>query len=141
MMAKRLIIVKPTTTLISAAKLMSKKKVGALAVVKLGKLVGIVTDGDIIRKVVALGRNLKSVKVGSIMTENPATVTPDDDLYKVSKLMNQKDIKRVLVIDNKKLVGYLSERDLLKIQPGLLDVLTEKLRILQPSFKLRYWRK
>jgi CBS domain-containing protein len=54
--------------------------------------------------------------------------------------MNEHRIKRVIVLDKNSLVGYLSERDMLRVEPGLLDVLIEKLKILQPSFKLRYER-
>jgi CBS domain-containing protein len=137
-MAKRLVTVKPSTGLIPAAKFMRKNSVGALGVVQNGQLVGIVTDGDIIKKVIAAGKIPARVKISEIMTQNPVCVSPDDDLYTVSKLMNEKGIKRVFVRENGKLIGYLSERDLLKVQPGIMDVLLEKLRILQPSYRLNY---
>ena len=137
-MAKRLVTVKPSTCLIPAAKFMRKNSVGALGVVNNGQLVGIVTDGDIIKKVIAVGKIPARVKISEIMTQNPICVSPDDDLYTASKLMNEKGIKRVFVKENGKLIGYLSERDLLKVQPGIMDVLLEKLRILQPSYRLNY---
>lgn len=137
-MAKKLVTTTPNMTVVNAAKLMKKNSVGALAIMNKGQLVGIITDGDILKRVIATGKNPAKVKLSEIMSQNPVCVSPDDDLYTVSKLMNEKHIKRVFVKENGRLIGYLSERDLLRIQPGLLDVLMEKLRIVQPSYRLDY---
>jgi len=117
---------------------MSEKDVGSLLVVKNKMLVGIITERDIISKVVASGKNSQVTKVSSIMSKNVITVSPNDDLYKVHFLMNKYNFRRLPVIEDGKLVGMLTEKDLIKIEPSILDVLSEKLKISEPKFKLRY---
>jgi len=132
------VTISPNSSISGAAKLMSEKDVGSLLVVKDKMLVGIITERDITSKVVASRKNSQVTKVSSIMSKNVITVSPNDDLYKVHFLMNKHNFRRLPVVEDGKLVGMLTEKDLIKIEPSIIDVLSEKLKISEPKFKLRY---
>lgn len=139
-MARKPVSVMARDDLCRVAHVLAKTKRGAVTVLgNDGKLLGIVTATDIVTKGVSKGCNPKKTKVKDIMSKNLLTFSPDDDLGFVAKQMNEKGVRRAPVLDaEKKLVGYISERDLLSIQPRLLDILMEKLRIKDPSLRLRY---
>lgn len=76
------------------------------------RLKGIVTDRDIVRKVVATGRDPELVEVGSLADGVPVTVDADDTLERAAELMAEHKVRRLPVLDNKLLVGMLSQADL-----------------------------
>jgi CBS domain-containing protein len=139
-MARNPTFVSSDTRLLSAIKKMAEKRIGGMLVVDKGKLVGILTEGDVLRRVLSKGLSTKKTRIGDIMTKNPVTVNSDDDLRKISKVMNDNKIGRVPVLENGKIVGYISEKDILGVSPGLMDILIEKLKILQPSSRFRFRR-
>jgi CBS domain-containing protein len=103
-----------------------------------GRLVGMITEGDILRKAFIKNKSPTKTKVWQIMTRKVVTIHPDDDLYHVTQLMNKKGIRRLPVIEDGQIVGYITEKDLLKVEPSILDVLIEKLKIRDPAVKLSY---
>jgi CBS domain-containing protein len=70
------------------------------------------TDRDVVVRAVAEGRDPKSIKVGEIVSEDVATVTPDEPVDKVVSLMREKAIRRVPVVDGGRPVGVVSLGDL-----------------------------
>jgi len=74
---RKAVIVKPDDTVHRVARILSKNKVGSAVVVKDDEIVGIITDRDILDKVVAKGRDPKTVKVEEVMTKNPITIEDD----------------------------------------------------------------
>ncbi len=138
-MTRKPIFVSPDTSIGKAARLMAKRKIGSILVLDKGVLVGIVTEGDILKRAFIKNKSPTKTKVKEIMTRKPITVNPNDDLSKVAQIMNKKGIRKFPVVDNGKVVGYLSEKDLLKVEPGIIDVLIEKLKIREPSLKLTYY--
>lgn len=101
------------TTAQEAAKIMKAKNIGALLVVGEGKLLGIVSERDIVRKVDALGKNASRVPVFEIMTWHPDTVTPFTDLVDCMALMEKKGFRHVPVMQGEEIVGIVSIRDIL----------------------------
>jgi CBS domain-containing protein len=99
--------VQPGSTATEAAALMKSKDCGSLPIVEGGKVVGIVTDRDIVLRVVAGKKDPAMVKVSEIMTKDPATIGPDASAADASKLMSDKQVRRLPVVDNGKLVGML----------------------------------
>jgi CBS domain-containing protein len=96
-----------------AAQKMRTADVGALVVQEDGKPYGIVTDRDIAIRAVAEGLNPESAPVGSICSKELTTVSPDDDIDSALKLMREKALRRVLVVDYEKApIGIVSLGDL-----------------------------
>jgi CBS domain-containing protein len=108
--------VSPDVMVWDAIKLMSEKSVGALLVTQIGtgNLVGIISERDYMRKVALLGRSSKSTEVKDIMTSNPITVTPEETMDACMALMTEKRIRHLPVVDDGKIFGMLSIRDLLE---------------------------
>ena len=118
------------------AKMMKKFSVGSI-LVKDGKVVhGIITEQDMVYKVVAKNRNPKEVLAREIMVTNLFTVTPDKDIYDAMLMMRNNDIRHLPVVDDDKFVGFLTMKDILKIEPQLFELLVEKIRLREEDTKL-----
>jgi len=102
------------STVQKAAETMGKERIGSLLVTKGGEPVGIITERDIITKVIAENRDLKVVKVNEVISKPLVTVDKDTDPEEVIKLMAQKEILRVLVTDEHKIVAVFSTSDVTK---------------------------
>jgi signal-transduction protein with cAMP-binding, CBS, and nucleotidyltransferase domain len=94
-----------------AAGLMRSEDIGVLPVVDDGKLVGLVTDRDLVLRVVAERKDPTEVQIGDILTRSPVTVTPDMKLSEARELMEQHKIRRLPVMKGDELVGILSLGD------------------------------
>lgn len=94
-----------------AAEIMKTLNVGAVPVVSNHRLVGIVTDRDIVLRGMASGKN-SSDAVSSVMTNNVTTVTSDIDIHNAADLMAVRQIRRLPVVDNDQLVGIVAIGDM-----------------------------
>jgi CBS domain-containing protein len=101
----------PTATVVDAAKVMVREDVGPVPIVEGDRLVGIVTDRDIIVRVVAEGRDVTSTKVADIASKDLVTVKPDDDLDRALELMAQRQVRRIPVVEGERVVGIVSQAD------------------------------
>jgi CBS domain-containing protein len=101
----------PATTVLDAAKVMASEDVGPVPVVKDGRLVGIVTDRDIVLRVVAEGRDPSSTTVGEIASSDLETVSPDDDLDTALRKMASSKVRRLPVVEGDQLVGIVAQAD------------------------------
>ncbi len=102
----------PTATAAEAARLMEERNIGAVAVVADGKLVGIVTERDLARKIVARGRDPASARLLEVMTPSPVSVDPDTPLMEALRLMTDLGVRHLPVVRNGVLEGMLSIRDI-----------------------------
>jgi CBS domain-containing protein len=101
-------VVRPEDTASEAATLMKQEDCGAIPVVsKEGKLVGIVTDRDIVIRAVAAGKDPRSTPVSAIMTADPVTLSPDADDDDAEQLMAERQVRRLPVVEDGRLVGIL----------------------------------
>jgi CBS domain-containing protein len=101
-------VVRPEDTASQAATLMKQQDCGAIPVVKNGgTLVGIVTDRDIVLRVVAAGKDAKSTPISAVMTADPVTLSPDSDADEAEKLMADRQVRRLPVVEDGHLVGIL----------------------------------
>ena len=104
----------PTDTVQKAAQLMKTEDVGPIPIVgDNGKLEGIITDRDIVLKVVAEGRDPKTTKLADVMTTDLIKCTLDGDIEEMLDLMEDNQVRRILVVDgNGRLAGIISQADI-----------------------------
>ena len=105
---KKAYVIDSTLSLKEAAKIMSHKKIGGLLVINKDKIVGIITEGDIISSM-----SESNAQVSTAMTKRVLSVSPDAEVDEVAKLMCENKIKRIPVIDNGKLLGLVKITDIL----------------------------
>lgn len=104
--------VDPSTPVVEAAQLMKSEDVGSLPVVESGRLVGMVTDRDIVLRVVAEGNDAKTATVGEIASKDLVTIDPQQDLDEALRLMAQHQVRRLPVVEEDgRLVGILAQAD------------------------------
>ena len=101
------ITVEPDATLGEVATLMKQEDCGSIPVVEAGRLVGIVTDRDIVIRGVAGGTDPKTQRVSTIMSADPVTIGADDDVTEAEKVMADRQIRRLPVIEDGRLVGII----------------------------------
>ena len=104
-----------TETLLAAAGRMAEKHVGALLVSQTGKLVGIVTETDMVRKALAYNLDAGSIRVGSLMNHPVIDIDINRTIHDASELMAEKGISHLAVTEIHKIVGILSVRDLIRM--------------------------
>ena len=98
-----------------AARRMSERNIGAAAVVDEGKLTGIFSERDLMTRVVAQGLNPDSTTVGDVMTRELVVIDPDENIDSAIERMHAIGSRHLPVVDEGKLVGMLSIRDLLEV--------------------------
>lgn len=103
--------ISPGMNAFDAAGLMKSEDIGILPVVEDAKLVGLVTDRDLVLRVLAERKNPTEVMVQDICTSSPVTVTPDMKLSDARELMEQHKVRRLPVMKGEELVGVLSLGD------------------------------
>jgi CBS domain-containing protein len=106
------VCIAPETHIVTAAVTMADRELGALPVCEQGRLVGIITDRDIVVRYMARGSVQHGRLVTHYMTRNPVTIGPDEPLERAEALMAQHQIRRVPVCDEGRLVGMITQADL-----------------------------
>lgn len=97
----------PNDLVAQAATLMKQEDCGAIPVVRDNSLIGIITDRDITIRAVAAGRDPKTTKVSEVMSADPITVGPDDDVSEAASIMAKSQIRRLPVVEKGKLLGIV----------------------------------
>jgi CBS domain-containing protein len=112
-MSTRIRHVPPDTSLSDAARIMSEFDVGVLPIIREDRIVGVVTDRDIVTRAIAEGRNTDTATVCSVMTEDPICCREDQPVEEVAGTMAEKQVRRMFVVDeNEKLSGICSLGDI-----------------------------
>jgi CBS domain-containing protein len=101
----------PSQSLTDVARLMKQEDVGSLPVVEGDRLVGVVTDRDIVVRGIADGSDPHAIKAGDIASRDIVTVRPDDELDDALRLMAQHKVRRLPVVDDGQLVGVVAQAD------------------------------
>jgi CBS domain-containing protein len=121
---------KETDTAAELADKMVNLKVGSVVIMDGEEVKGIVTEGDLVSKVVAKNKLPSEVLARDVMSKPLATVESDRDVTTAARLMRKQGIKRLGVTYKGKVVGIISMSDIVSVTPELIDVLSEKARIL-----------
>ena len=104
----------PYATVFEALEMMAEKDIGGLLILEDEKLVGIFTERDYARKLILKGRFSKDTLVGELMTKNVLYVAPQNTVEDCMKLMTNKRLRHIPVLDQGKIVGLVTIGDLVK---------------------------
>ena len=124
-MNMKLVIVEPHLTVLEAAKLMKNKGIGNVIVVEKNLPIGILTESDILKKVVAEGKKPADVKVKEIMSSPIVVIDPYKNLEEAMKTMGKCNIRRLPVVENNMLIGIITQKDISRISPILHEISRE----------------
>ena len=105
--------VQPQENVMDAVRYMVERHIGAVAVVENGKLAGIFSERDLMKRVVGEGKDPRQTRVAEVMTREPIVVRGDDDLEFAMELMKQHGFRHLPVLDGQNVSGLISMRDLL----------------------------
>ncbi len=106
------VLLQDSASVVDAARSMRDQDIGDVIVVKNGEICGVVTDRDIVVRAIADARDPASVTLGEICSTEVATVDADEDIDKVEKMMREKAIRRIPVVESGRPVGVISLGDL-----------------------------
>ncbi len=119
LMTSEVVTVVPQTSIVDAARRMIQQEKGPLPVIEGDRPVAMVTDRDIIARVVAEGRDPNSLTVHDVATHELVTIAPDQAVEEALRLMAEHQLDRILVVEGDRLVGIISESDI-RIDEGPL---------------------
>jgi CBS domain-containing protein len=106
--------ISPEASIKSAADWLLAKNIGALVVMSGDSLVGLISEREIVHAFSRFGESVASMLVRDIMSQSPITVTPDDDLNRVMRLMTRHRVRHMPVLRDRKLAGIISIGDVVK---------------------------
>jgi CBS domain-containing protein len=119
-MNKNVVMAGPEITVKEAARIMSKFHIGSLIILKNKKIIGIITERDILASV-AQGKDAELTTVEEIMTKNVITIAPDKTIEDAISLMTEHNIKKLPVVDVDELVGIITASDIITVEPKLIE--------------------
>jgi len=141
-MTREIISVKPTTSLLECAKVFVKKRIGSVLVVDKKKLVGFITQRDILWALIKKNKKeLSKIKVIDISRRKIATIKPSASLDEAIKKMKKLKFRRLPVIKRNEIVGIVTIRDILTYNPQVYPELDELKQIREESEKLKRIKK
>jgi CBS domain-containing protein len=108
-------------SVLDTAKYMAERNIGAVAVLRGDELVGIFSERDLMKRVVASGRDLVSTKVEDVMTADPLVASPHTLISECMRMMKENSFRHLPICDGRKIKGLLSLRDLLLHDLGEKD--------------------
>lgn len=146
-MVKDVITVEPRKSVKKAVELMKKNEIGCLIVVQDEKPIGIVTERDMLNRVLMSDRDPQEIKVQDIMTNSLVSGKPDMEIMQTARLMFKRGIKKLPVIDGGRLIGLVTLTDLVYSQEvleemaGLLSAMEEAppkriVKVLHPLLRI-----
>ncbi len=114
---QEIVTVAPNCSVIEAVRAMKQRRIGALMVVEGSRLVGILSERDVVFRVVADGLDAQSTRVADVMTRNPETIQPDKPFGHALHIMYEGGFRHVPVVDaDGRAVGMVSARDALDLE-------------------------
>ena len=108
-MTKDVITITPNSSIIDAAKLMTSKSVSSLVVVEKDKPIAVISENDIIKGIIS-----KKMKAKDVMSKDFIIISPLTKFSEISKTLREKKIKRFPVVENEKLIGLITETDIIQ---------------------------
>lgn len=137
LMTRNFVYVSPKTNLKKCAETLIKKRVGSLIVKEGDFLKGILTEKDIVWAIVKKSvSDLEKINAEDIANKKVLTIKPSADILEALDRMKKDKVRRFPVLENGKVIGILTLKDILKIDPGLFELISETVKIKNESAKL-----
>ena len=133
-MNKNVIVAKPDVTVREASKVMAKFHIGSLIIQSAGKIIGIMTERDVLQAV-ATGKDPETTLVEEIMSKNVITIEPDKKIEDAVELMIEHKIKKLPVVSEGKLVGIITASDIIVVEPKLIASIANLISIKLPGYR------
>ncbi len=128
-MSKEPVTIIPEASVEEAATMMKDRDVGSLLVVSGDKPSGIVTERDLVEKVVAQDRRPSEVKVKEVMSSPVQTIGPYHEVLEAARIMADLKIRRLAVVEEGNVVGLITEKDILRVWPALVEIARQRAEI------------
>lgn len=129
LMHSDLVLALPGETVAAACRRMSARNLGALLVVEHGRLRGLISERDVVRRVVADGRDPETTLVSQVATAHPTVVREDESLEECTKLIRERGFRHLPVVDGDgRPIGIVSARDLLRFVVAGLEAYIRRYR-------------
>jgi len=122
-MTMEVITIDENATVKEAAEIMDKNEIGCVIAVRKGKAIGIVTERDLLKRVIVEAKNANKTKVAAVMSSPLEVVAPSTELEEAIRLMFEKKIKKLPVADKGNIVGLVSLTDIARCQPAIIKLL------------------
>lgn len=135
-MTRTFVSVLPNISVSKCSKEMLSKKVGSLIVKEGQKLLGILTEGDVIRAI-AKRKDLSKIKAKEIMTKKLVTASPGEDLLTALKQMKSKKVRWLPVTVKNRIIGLITVKDIIVMEPKLFEMVAEFTPIREEAKKIR----
>ncbi len=124
-MNKAVIVIDINSDIPAIAREMVSRDAGSIIITENGKAMGIITERDFVKGIVTEDRRPSEVKASEILSTPLITVEPETSVIKASEIMLKANIKRLPVLENGRIVGVISNSDILMLTPGLNTILKE----------------
>jgi len=129
-MSNKVITVSTDTPVSQTAMLMNINNIGSIIVTDTnGKPIGIITERDIVTRLVAQNLVPSAIKAEKIMSSPVKTISPNAELTEAARIMHRSGIRRLVVVSEDRLLGVVTSRDIIEITPSLVEIITEKVLI------------
>ena len=122
-MSMRVVSVDASDSVYNAADILIRNNVGCVVVTEYGDLKGIVTKGDILRNALLKSLDPQRTKIEEVMTRNPITIEASATLKDAAKMMTERNVTKLPVLDDGILVGLLSASDIIRVEPSYVEYL------------------
>ena len=122
-MTKEVITIDETATIKEAAEIMDKNEISCLIALRKGRAIGIITERDLLKRIIVEAKNPEKTKVGKVMSSPLAVVAVGTDLETALRLMFLKKIKKLPIVNKESILGLVSLTDIARCQPAIITLL------------------
>ncbi|MCC6017995.1 MAG: CBS domain-containing protein [archaeon YNP-LCB-003-016] len=128
-MSRKPVTAYASSTIADVAKIMRDRDVGSVVILDdEGKPVGIVTERDLVVKVLASGLSADT-RVSEVMSKPLITIKPSTRIVDAARIMVKRNVRRLIVVEGDSMVGIITEKDILRVAPEMIDILIEAMKV------------
>jgi len=128
----------PDITVKEAASIMASVDAGCIIVVdQEGRPIGIATEGDLVARVLAKGLDSEKIKLKDVMSKPIITVKPSDNVVEALRIMSKMRVRHLVVMEGGRVRGVVTDRDIMRVAPALVEILAEKASMLEGESMVR----